>query len=286
MVDINPVEFRLWARYIYDISGISLGASKSYLIETRLGPMLKEYGCNTFSDLYHKSSQDQSRNLEKVIIDQISTNETQFFRDSSPFEMLKYKILPDLIDRKMQNPTPGLPVSVRIWSAGCSTGQEVYSIAMALHEILPDMKAYSIMILGTDISGAAISRASRGIYNAFELERGMTSNRTTRYFVPEGDDWKIRDEIRSLTTFRKMNFMQPFTGLGRFDIIFCRNVAIYFELSDKKNLFQKIGEILLPGGYLIIGATESLSGVAPQFEPKRYLRSVFYQLKKHNFSGT
>lgn len=278
MAEIDPVEFRLWARYIHDISGISLGESKSYLIETRLGPLLQQFGCKTFSDLYHKSRQDQSRNIEKHVIDQISTNETQFFRDSAPFDMLKYKILPDLMDARMKNRSPGPPVSLKVWSAGCSTGQEVYSIAMALHEILSDINACSIMILGTDISGAAITRASRGVYNAFELERGLDSARVNRYFVPEGRDWKIRDEIRGLTTFRKMNFMQPFIGLGRFDIVFCRNVAIYFEPTDRKKLFQNIGQALLPGGYLIIGATESLSGIAPQFEPRRYLRSVFYQL--------
>ena len=279
-MEIDQTEFRLWVKYVYDISGILLEPAKSYLIESRLGPLLREYACRTFGDLYQKSRMDNTRTIEKRIIDQITTNETLFFRDSAPFEMLKYKILPDVVDRKTQKAFSNRPISLRIWSAGCSTGQEVYSIAIALKEILVDLNKYNAMVLGTDISGMAIARASHGTYSQFEMDRGLTSERMEQYFIHEGDVWKIKDEIRAMATFKKMNLMQPFVGLGKFDIIFCRNVAIYFTIEDRKKLFRHIEDVLAADGYLIIGSTESLTGIALQFEPKRYLRAVFYQLNK------
>jgi chemotaxis protein methyltransferase CheR len=284
MLEIDQIEFRLWARYVYDISGILLEPTKSYLIESRLGPLLKEYACRTFGDLYQKSRMDSTRTIEKRIIDQITTNETLFFRDNAPFEMLKYKILPDVVDRKTQKAFSSSPISLRIWSAGCSTGQEVYSIAIALKEIFVDLNKYNVMVLGTDISGMAIARASQGTYSQFEMDRGLTSERMEQHFIHEGDVWKIKDEIRAMATFKKMNLMQPFVGLGKFDIIFCRNVAIYFTIEDRKKLFRQIEDVLAADGGLIIGSTESLTGITLQFEPKRYLRSVFYQLKKNENS--
>jgi chemotaxis protein methyltransferase CheR len=280
MLEIDQTELRLWARYVYDISGISLEPTKSYLIESRLGPLLKEYACRTFSDLYQKSKMDSTQTIEKRIVDQITTNETFFFRDNAPFEMLKYKILPDIVDRKTQKAFSSCPVALRIWSAGCSTGQEVYSIAIALKEILVDLNKYHVTVLGTDISSMAIARASHGKYSRFEMDRGLTSERMEQYFIREGEAWKIKDEIRAMATFKKINLMQPFEGLGKFDIIFCRNVAIYFTMDDRKKLFRHIENVLAADGELIIGSTESLTGIAPQFEPKRYLRSVFYQTKK------
>jgi chemotaxis protein methyltransferase CheR len=134
-------------------------------------------------------------------------------------------------------------------------------------------------LLGTDLSDAAIKQASYGLYNRFEIERGLPRECLQRYFLSSGADWKIKDEIRSMATFRKMNLMQPFSGLGKFDIIFCRNVAIYFTLEDRKTLFNKIADVLEPDGYLIIGSTESLTGVCPRFVPKRHLKSIFYQLR-------
>lgn len=280
MSELDQNEFRFWARYIYEISGISLESSKSYLIESRLTPLLKEYGCMSFRDLYKKSRQDATGDIEKKIVDQITTNETFFFRDNHPFEMLKYKIIPDIIDRKIQQTSSGYPSSIRIWSAGCSTGQEVYSIAISLKEILNDFINCNISVLGTDISGAAISKASSGTYNQFEMERGLLPDALKKYFFQERDNWKIQDEIRGKVTFKKANLFKPFSELGKFDVIFCRNVAVYFNVDDRKKLFHNIEKALAKEGVLIIGSTESLNGVAPQFEPRRYLKSVYYQLKK------
>ena len=141
------------------------------------------------------------------------------------------------------------------------------------------MKKFNIKLLGTDISDAAVSQASYGKYNKFEIEWGLKGDKLQKYFSPNGDTWKVKDEIRAMATFRKLNLMFPFNGIGKFDIVFCRNVAIYFSPEDRKNLFERISNILAPDGYLIIGSTETLTGICPKFAPKRHMRSIFYQLK-------
>jgi len=278
MQKITPEEVKLISGYIYGVSGISLDQSKAYLFETRLGTLLEELNCSSFRELYSKAMGDKGKIIEKKIIDAISTNETLFFRDNSPFDMLKHKIIPDLIDKRASK-SPALPSKLRIWSAACSTGQEVYSIAIILKELLPDMRKFNIQLLGTDISDTAVKQASYGKYNKFEIERGLSSSILNKHFTSEGNSWKISDEIRSMASFRKINLMHPFSSLGKFDIIFCRNVAIYFTLKDRKKLFDKIGDKLEPDGSLLIGSTESLTGISTKFEPKRHMRSIFYQLK-------
>ena len=264
------------AKYIYDISGINIESSKAYLIETRLGRILESENCGSYCEFYQKAKKDTSKILEKKIIDAITTNETLFFRDGGPFELLKHKILPEIFDRrsaaKMLRP-------IRIWSAACSTGQEVFSIAIILKELLGSSPPYNFKLLGTDLSDAAVKQASYGSYNKFEIERGLPRDRLHLYFTPDGANWRIKDAIRSMASFQKFNLMLPFSGIGKFDIIFCRNVAIYFTLEDRKKLFSKIADALEPDGYLIIGSTESLTGVCPRFVPKRHLKSIFYQLR-------
>ena len=279
MLKIKPEEIKVLSTYIYDISGIHIDISKAYLLETRFGRLIEEEGCQSFVDLYHKSKSDPKKVLEKKIINAITTNETLFFRDTSPFDLLRFKIMPDLIDSKQGNGS-GLPgAKLRIWSSACSTGQEIYSIAIVLRELLGPSVMEKVTLMGTDLSDAAITQASYGTYNKFEIERGLPQEKLQRYFTPMGGNWKIKDEIRAMATFRRMNLMEPFAGIGKFDIIFCRNVAIYFTLEDRKELFNKIASTLHPDGYLLIGSTESLTGVCPRFIPKRHLRSVYYQLK-------
>ena len=273
---IRPDEIQLFAKYIYGVSGINIEASKAYLIETRLGRILESENCSSYSEFYHKIKADGSRSLEKKVVDAITTNETLFFRDASPFELLKHKILPEVIDRRAAK---SASTPIRIWSAACSTGQEVFSIAIILKELLGSFSRYNIKLLGTDLSDAAVKQASYGSYNKFEIERGLPRDRLQAYFTSNGANWKIKDEIRSMATFQKFNLMHPFTSLGKFDIIFCRNVAIYFTIDDRKKLFHKIADALEPEGYLIIGSTESLTGVCPRFVPKRHLKSIFYQLR-------
>ncbi|WP_419656980.1 CheR: chemotaxis protein methyltransferase [Desulfosarcina variabilis str. Montpellier] len=277
MIKIKPDEIKVLSNYIYSISGISIDASKAYLLETRFGKLLEEEGCKSYNEFYHKAKSGTDKVLETKIINAITTNETLFFRDNGPFDLLKFKILPDLIDIRGGNgKRPGFS-NLKIWSSACSTGQEIYSVAIVIKELLGNSNQ-KFTLLGTDLSNAAVTQASAGIYNKFEIERGLPREKLQRYFVPAGGNWKIKDEIRAMASFRRMNLMQPFVGLGKFDIILCRNVAIYFTLSDRKKLFNKIADILEPDGYLIIGSTESLTGVCPRFIPKRHLRSIYYQL--------
>lgn len=276
MIKITPSELNLIAQYIHEISGIYLDQSKSYLFETRLGSLVEGLGCKSYQEFLGKAKKDLTKNIERQIIDAISTNETLFFRDKGPFELLQHKLLPELIDARSSS-TPALKTTIKIWSAASSTGQELYSIAIILKELLKDVSRYNLKLLGTDISDNAISQASYGKYNKFEMERGLDQRYLQRYFTLFGDSWKIKDEIRAMVNFRKLNLMQPFSSLGKFDIIFCRNVAIYFTLEDRKKLFNKIADSLADDGFLVIGSTESLSGVCPRFVPKRHLRAIFYQ---------
>ena len=278
MLKITSSELKLIAQYIYDISGIFLDESKSYLFETRLSSIAEELGCTSYQDLYNKAKRDLKKDIERRIVDAISTNETLFFRDKGPFELLQHKILPEIIDKRTTG-SLNLKTNLKIWSAASSTGQELYSIAIVIKELIPDLSRYSIKLLGTDISDTAVSQASYGKYNKFEIERGLPQKQLQRYFTLFGDSWKIKDEIRAMVNFKKLNLMLPFSALGKFDIIFCRNVAIYFTLPDRKNLFNRITDSLTDDGFLIIGSTESLTGVCPRLIPKKHLKSIFYQKK-------
>ena len=279
MIKINPSEFETISRYILEISGIALLKGKEYLVETRLGPLLHELECASFSELHYKAKMDFKEEIKKKIIDAISTNETYFFRDKSPFTLIQHKIIPDLIDRRTRLKSAFKP-SIRLWSAASSSGQEIYSIAMALDEINITPQKYNIKLLGTDISDAAIAKASYGSYNKFEVARGLNTTRLKNYFNKEDNDcWKIKDKIRSMVQFKKINLMKPFVGMGKFDIILCRNVMIYFTPQDRQKIYANIAKVLEPDGYLILGATESLVNHCDLFDSKRYLNAVFYQLK-------
>jgi chemotaxis protein methyltransferase CheR len=278
MKKITKDEFKVIAKYVSDISGIYLDDSKTYLVETRLSRIIEEIGCATYSELYYKAKSDPTKTIERRIIDAISTNETLFFRDSSPFELLQHKILPEIIDRKTSGASKLLKPNIRIWSAACSTGQEVYSIAIIIKELIHNPQNYNFKILATDISNEAIAQASYGQYNQFEIERGLPKDKMQKYFSSNGNHWRIKDEIRAMVTFKRHHLMEPLNGLGKFDIIFCRNVAIYFTQEDRTRLFDKIADILETDGYLIIGSSEYLTGISTKFKPKSHLRSVFYQL--------
>ena len=276
MIPLRPDEFEPLAEYIYSVCGVTLDASKAYLIENRLSILAEEARCASFSQFLARARLDSSRAIERRIIDAITTNETLFFRDTAPFDLLRHKIIPDLLDRRSRG---GAPPRIRIWSAACSTGQELYSVAILLKELLGDPDRYGVRLLGTDISDQAVARASRGVYNTIEISRGLPDDLRLRYFVRHGEGWQVRDEIRALASFRRLNLLQDFSALGRFDIIFCRNVAIYFCERDRIALFGRMERALEPDGALIIGAMESLSGLCPQFESKRYMRTIFYQTK-------
>lgn len=275
MAKVSADELSVWSRYIETLCGIKLDASKGYLIETRLIDLLRTHKCATFSELYHKVKSDRTGELDRAVIDRITTNETSFFRDNAPFDMLRNKILPELIDRRERVFGRG-KAPLKIWSAACSNGQEVYTIAIILKELLGDPHRYNIRLIGTDISNNAIGTASRGIYNGVEIQRGLPAGYQQRYFNQTAQGWKIDDSLRGLATFRQLNLMENFAFMGAFDVIFCRNVAIYFSEEKRRDLFNRLAQQLAPDGYLVIGSTESITGLCPQFTAHRHLRSVYY----------
>ncbi|HMZ08751.1 MAG TPA: protein-glutamate O-methyltransferase CheR [Anaerolineales bacterium] len=279
MIKIQPEEVRTLSQYVYSLCGVHLDETKAYLLENRLAALLQESSCASFSEFYLKARSDPTRNLPRKIVDAVTTGETSFFRDNAPFELFQFKLLPELIDRRKKTTPTGKPIPLRIWSAACSSGQEVYTTAIILQETLGNLSNYNIHLLGTDISDQAIARASYGVFSKMEMDRGLPPDKIQRYFTSMDKGWKIRDELRGVATFKKINLMDDFSFLGNFDIIFCRNVAIYFTEADKALLFSKLGRALTKDGALIIGSTEALTGLAPQFESMRYLRSVYYRLK-------
>lgn len=283
MIKLLPEERQSVARYIYSICSIALDHSKDYLIEGRLGSILEERGYRNFAQLVTSAQSDPTGALKRRIIDEITTGETLFFRDSSPFDLLRHKIIPEIVDRRSR---AGLKVPIRIWSAACSTGQEIYSIAMVLKELLGDVDRYGIRLLGTDISDQAIARASAGVFSPIEISRGLNEAERGKFFVPHGNGIRIRDEIRAMTCFRRLNLMEDFSSLGQFDVVFCRNVAIYFNDADRSSLFNRMAQRMEREGCLIVGSMESLAGVCPRLESKRHLRAVYYQLKPPGAAGS
>ncbi len=273
-LSITPQEFTAWSQYIYEICGIHLDSSKGYLIETRLRALMRATEAKSFTELLSQTRRDSSRVLRRQVIEAMTTNETSFFRDTAPFELLRHKLIPELIDRRKSSSFRSTPI--RIWSSACSTGQEVYSTAFVLKDVLSDLHNYDVRILGTDISDKVVAQASYGYFSQLELGRGLTPDKISRYFVAEGERWKVRDEIRAMANFKTMNLLEPFSFPVPFDIIFCRNVAIYFTEKDKIRLFRSLGRFLAKDGVLIIGSTESISGLCPEFISHRYHRSVFY----------
>ena len=276
-MDITAEDIQVVSRLVDDLCGIVLDESKGYLIESRVSRVAEEAGCKTFSELYYKLRYAKDSALQNQIIDAITTNETLFFRDTSPFEAMRHKVLPELIDAKART---AYPKRIRIWSAACSTGQEPYSVAMVLHELLGDVHAWDITITATDISDAAIAQASVGRYAAHEIQRGMKPELLAKYFVEEPGAWKVKDELRGMITFKRINLLEPFVGMGTFDIILCRNVAIYFNTEVRAGLFHRLANALCDVGYMFVGSSESLSDLGPQFAPQHHCRAVFYQPNK------
>jgi len=278
MPKISSLEFNVFSKYLFEISGISLPKGKEYLFETRLAPLLSEFKCVSFSELYYQAKRDIT--LEEKIIDAITTNETYFFRDLFPFELLQYKVLPDLIDKRNGGPKSMGKIPIRIWSAGCSTGQEVYSITFILDNLGLAETEYDIYILGTDISNAAITKASYGAYSNFELSRGLQSEQIETYFAKINENtYKINDKYRWMVSFKTHNLFEKIPTQKKFDIILCRNVAIYFSPNDRQRLYQIIRSQLADDGYLLIGSTEALTHDTDLFVPQKYLRAQFYQPK-------
>jgi chemotaxis protein methyltransferase CheR len=235
---------------------------------------MKSTGCESYTQFALRAKRDTDSTIRNKIIDAITTNETLFFRDNSPFDALQNKAIPETIDSKAGTP---FAKRLRIWSAACSTGQEAYSIAILLSEMLPDIGQWDINILGTDISDDVVARASRGWYSSHEIERGMAPARLHRFFQAENNGWRVKDSLRALCSFERRNLLSPDSCRGRYDVIFCRNVAIYFTPEARKDLFMRLAKALTPDGWLFVGGQESLRDLGPQFAPQQHCRAICYR---------
>lgn len=254
------------------LCGIVIGESKGYLVETRLGRLAEELAGGSYIELCRIAARDLA--VQSRFIDAITTNETLFFRDDSPFDVLRHRVIPMIADRNAGGPEER---RIRIWCAACSTGQEPYSLSIILHELLPDIEQWDIRILATDISEQALRHAQAGMYSQLEVDRGMPEPLLRKYFVPEGHEYHIVERIRSLVSFQRLNLLLPFPRLGPFDIVLCRNVAIYFESDVQRDLFVRLSATLAKDGYLFVGASESLSRFGKQFTPQMHCRATYYQ---------
>ncbi len=279
---VLPEEIPEVARLVNQLCGVILDGTKGYLIESRLSGLAEAAGCATFAEFCRKVRSSTDRSLATKVIDAITTQETLFFRDASPFEALAHKVIPDLIDSKAGSL---FPKRIRVWSAACSTGQEPYSIAMVFHELLPDVHSWDIQILATDISDAAIQRASAGLFPRHEIQRGMKPQMLSKYFREGPAGWKVRDELRGMIAFQRLNLLEPFPTLGPFDVIFCRNVAIYFDPPSRRSLFMRLADRLTPEGTMFVGSAESLADLGPQFLPLHHCRTVFYQPRRRGVAA-
>lgn len=274
MTNLTSEDIDAVCNLVEELCGICWDESKSYLIESRLATIVEQVGCENYRDFARKVRAELVPGLKEQVLDAVTTNETLWFRDGSPFEALQHKVIPELIDEKA---TTIFPKRMRIWSAACSTGQEPYSIVMTIADLLPDFDQWDIQILGTDISPAAVEQAKSGIYGELEIGRGMDALRLKRHFVKNGDKWQVNERIRSRCSFQPKNLHEPFTGFGPFDVIFCRNVAIYFSKEDQRTLFNKLADVLSPSGWLFPGSAESLTHCGPQWVAQQHCRSNCYR---------
>lgn len=267
-IDSNDYDFL--SALVARRSGLALGSGKEYLLEARLIPIANSLGMPSLVELVRHLRVRRDENLEATITEAMTTNETLFFRDKTPFEELKEQILPELIANRQTSRR------LRIWSAAASTGQEAYSLLMTIRESFPQLSTWRIEVIGTDISQQALSKARQGIYSQFEVQRGLPIQLLVKYFqqVPEG--WQISQELRNAVTFKPLNLLENLSSLGEFDIIFCRNVLIYFEQANKTTILDRMERQLRPDGYLVLGAAETVLGVTNRFQRVRSCKSAVY----------
>jgi chemotaxis protein methyltransferase CheR len=270
---MSRATFEYLAQLVSDRSSIVIDPSRHYLIESRLTPLLFEQGMNSLEDLIFALRRDRFSPLHRKVVDAITNNETWFFRDGYPFEALKEIVLPELLDR------PVMQRTLRIWSAGSSSGQEIYSVAMLLCENFPRLMGWELSLLGTDISDAALGRAIKGRYSQWEVNRGLPSELLSKYFSPVGSEWQLSQTIRQMVSFQFLNLSEPWPATKPFDIVFLRNVLIYLSAESRKAIFQRMRQALRPGGYLFLGSAETTLNIDNRYERIPYHDSFYYRPK-------
>ena len=265
---ISETDLAFLRQFVLERTGIVLSAEKRYLVETRLAPVALRFGIDTLGALASRLKLGD-RALETAAIDAITTNETLFFRDKLPFDLFRDVVMPRLVAARRA------PGPIRIWCAACSTGQEPYSLAMILDEMRPSLRGIAVEIVATDISEKVLSQAREGVYSQFEMQRGLPIRMLLKHFTQEGTRWRINPSLAKAVSFRPINLLQPFRSLGRFDVVFCRNVLIYFGEATKRDILDRLAEVLADDGYLMLGGAESVVGLCHSLAPHRSERSLY-----------
>ncbi|MES9850708.1 MAG: protein-glutamate O-methyltransferase CheR [Candidatus Thiodiazotropha sp. L084R] len=269
---ISPADYEAFKNFLQQACGILLGNGKEYLVSSRLGGVMKEAGISSLGELLKQIKSPIHSRLKVKVIDAMTTNETFWFRDIGHYILMKETILPDLNQQRGG--------AIRIWSAACSSGQEPYNISMIADEYHASKgQARQVQIQATDISSKVLDEARAGVYCGLSVERGLTAEQKKRFFNPQGDCIEVKPEIKRRVNFKPMNLADNYQVMGRFDVIFCRNVLIYFSNELKKDIVDRMADILNPGGYLFLGSTESINQLTNRFEMKVGHGGISYRLK-------
>jgi chemotaxis protein methyltransferase CheR len=271
---LDESEYTRFRNFLEQQCGIVLGDNKLYLVKSRLAPLMNRFKVPSLSELIVQTLKPTERQLRAAVVDAMTTNETLWFRDGYPYELLKSKILPELLSAKS---------NLKIWSAASSSGQEPYSIGMTIAEYQaanPRALSANFSILGTDISNTMLEQCKLAEYDALALARGLSPQRKQKFFQDSGQGMmQVKDNIRRMTNFRHLNLLDNYSLLGKFDIIFCRNVLIYFSPQIKAQIMEKFAKSLNNKGYLLLGASESMSGLSDEFNMIRCNPGIIYQKK-------
>ncbi len=263
--------------YIRDLvrrgSAIVLEPSKEYLVEARLGPLARKEGLGSLADLVAQLRAQSQGALHRKVIDAMTTNETLFFRDVHPFEALRKTVLPELIAAREATR------HLRVWSAACSTGQEPYTIAMTMRENFPELMRWKLEIFATDLSSEVLAKARMGAYGQIEMNRGLPAKLMVKYFSKQGVDWQLNEDIRKMVEFREMNLAESWPTMQPYDVIFLRNVLIYFDVETKKTILRRVRQLLRPDGYLFLGAAETTMNLDDGFVRVQIEKSGAYRLR-------
>lgn len=284
-MELTRQEFDKIRDFVYGICGLVIPEEKQYLVQQRLGPIVEREGFDSFDAFHQEMKRHCPQRMREEIITTMTTHETSFFRDPHFFDTFKREVLPrlaDLVDERKARPCPRLGSKVRIWSAASSTGQEPYSIAMLIHEFCHTNRHRGIRtedfeILSSDISVEVLKQAMAGEYNSIEIGRGLPSPLRDKFFSQEDGKWYIAEQIREMVEFRQINLVHPITMLGGFDVIFCRNVLIYFDDATKSSILDQFSQMLTNDGALILGSTENTFQMTQEFESVRHGQTLVYR---------
>lgn len=273
-VVLRTEDFEFIANFLKQRSGLALTQEKMYLIESRLQPIARAQNCKDLAELIARlRTNAASTALQTEIVEAMTTNESSFFRDTKPFDHFVKIVIP-----RLRESNPGLN-TVRIWSAACSTGQEPYSLAMTFKEEETKLPGLRCDILATDIADKVIDRAVKGLYSQFEVQRGLPIQLLIKYFKQLPDNmWELHEPIRRMVRFRNVNLLAPLLGMGQFEIIFCRNVLIYFDEKTKSDVLDRMADLLVPGGFLFLGSAESVLGLTKRYKSVEGANGLFTKL--------